>query len=588
MQRLIFILPFFLMGFIFSSCKKELHPNVLLILADDQGWGDLSVNGNPYVNTPNIDKISEEGITVDRFFVSPLCAPTRASLLTGKYHLRAGTSWVTFGRENLYPGEYTLGDMFKEGGYATACLGKWHNGSQWPCHPNAHGFDEFIGFCGGDINRYFDPTLEKNGKEYSPKGYITDILTKEALQFIEKNKENPFFCYIPYNVCHAPFIVPDKYFDRTYPRLSHIEDQDERNKDAAIYAMLENLDDNIALLMDKLEETGLMDNTIVIFLSDNGPNGVRYNGDMRGIKNTVHEGGVRVPFYIKWPGKFEKGKVVKEIAAHIDLLPTLASLCNLSFKEGLDLDGEDISPLLFGENVTWDDRNIFTHNSRRSQLNWCGGIRNSEYRFVQEDRQNCLYDMKEDPGEKIDLKAEKSELFFEMRDTYNHWVKEVTGTWKDPSVISIGYQEWPVITLNAPESKFTGNISFHHVGWTGDFLENWISEKDSIYWNVKVINPGKYLASILYTCPEKSQGSSIIVSSGSSSAKTDIKEAFDPPFYPVSDRTIPKNVGDKPWKKLIIGAIDFRAGDSKVILSTDNIPVKVLGDIKSLILERQE
>jgi arylsulfatase A len=189
-------------------------PNVVLILTDDQGWGDLGIHGSESISTPALDSMARSGAHFDRFYVSPLCAPTRASLLTGRYNLRTGTSWVSKGLENMHPEEVTLGEIFRDQGYTTGCFGKWHNGAHFSQHPNQQGFDEFIGFCAGHWNNYFSTTLEHNGDPYPTNGYITDVLADEAIKFVELNKDNPFFCYVPFNAPHGPFQISDQYFDK--------------------------------------------------------------------------------------------------------------------------------------------------------------------------------------------------------------------------------------------------------------------------------------------------------------------------------------------------------------------------------------
>ena len=286
-----------LLGATLIGCERDpmvktlQSPNVIVILSDDQGWGDLSIHGNPYLETPHIDQLAHNGLQHTNFYVNPLCAPTRASLLTGRYNLRTGTRWVSSGLENMRPEEFTLAELFKSANYATGCFGKWHNGAHYPFHPNQQGFDEFIGFCAGHWNNYFNTTLEHNGEEYSTEGYITDVLTDEAITFIEKNQQQPFFCYLPYNVPHGPFQVGDTYYDKYYAMLDTMQHEQERQKLAAVYGMCENLDDNVGRIVSTLDSLSLLENTIIIYLTDNGPNGSRYNGGMRGTKGSTHEGG---------------------------------------------------------------------------------------------------------------------------------------------------------------------------------------------------------------------------------------------------------------------------------------------------------
>jgi arylsulfatase A-like enzyme len=202
------------MVLILNDSVAQTKPNIVFILTDDQGWGDLSIHGNTNVRTPNIDKLAREGARFARFYVAPLCAPTRAGLLTGRYHYRGGVYGVSNSKEYLNTDEVTFADLFKKAGYATGCFGKWHNGSQYPYHPNGRGFDEFYGFLSGHYANYFNTMLDHNGEAVRSTGFITDDLTEKAIGFIEKNKEKPFVCYIPYNAPHSPFQVPDEYYDR--------------------------------------------------------------------------------------------------------------------------------------------------------------------------------------------------------------------------------------------------------------------------------------------------------------------------------------------------------------------------------------
>ncbi len=321
-------------------------PNVLLILTDDQGWGDISAHGNAVIETPVLDALAKSGTTFDRFFVSPVCAPTRAALLTGRYPLRGGVHGVTRGAETLAADEVTLAEVFRGAGYATGCFGKWHNGAHFPHDPNGQGFDEFLGFCAGHWNDYFDTRLQHNQAMIETKGYITDVLTDAAIRFMDRHRSAPFLCYVPLNTPHSPFQVPDTRFEKYRAKgLSPIE--------ACVSAMVENIDANVGRMLEYLDDYGMADETIVIFLTDNGPNTDRFNGGMRGRKGSVHEGGVRVPFFVRWPGKVRAGRTVTEPAMHIDVLPTLVDLCGIDLAPGVPAprDGISLASLLLG---TWE------------------------------------------------------------------------------------------------------------------------------------------------------------------------------------------------------------------------------------------
>lgn len=336
-----------------SAADRADRPNVVVILADDQGWGDVGFNGNTNVQTPNVDRLAQSGTILDRFFVCPVCSPTRAQFLTGRYYPRCGVRDVTSGQERLNLDETTIADTFKAAGYATGAFGKWHNGSQWPYHPNARGFDEYYGFTSGHWGEYFDPPLEHNGEFVRGKGYIGDDLTDHAIAFIEKNHDRPFFCYLPLNIPHSPFCVPDKYWDRLkdnpIAQRGRLGDKEDLSITRSVLAMAEDIYWNVGRLLSRLDELHLAENTIVVYFSDNGPVSERWNGGMKGLKGTTDEGGIREPFCIRWPGRIKAGATLREIAGDIDLLPTLTSLTGAPLISKKPLDGRNLAPLLLGK-----------------------------------------------------------------------------------------------------------------------------------------------------------------------------------------------------------------------------------------------
>ena len=239
-------------------------PNILLILTDDMGYGDVGISGNTIIKTPNLDKLGARSVRFRNFYVSPVCAPTRASLLTGRYHQRTGVRSVTNGYETMDPDEITIAEILKEHNYRTGIFGKWHLGEYYPSVPNAQGFDEYLGFRTGHTDFYFDPTLEHNGQPVELSGHITEILSINALEFMTEESQKPFFCYLAYNAPHTPLQVDSSWWD-PYASLGIKE------RNARIYGMVEQLDSSIGGIIDSLNKKGLLDNTIVIFMSDNGP-----------------------------------------------------------------------------------------------------------------------------------------------------------------------------------------------------------------------------------------------------------------------------------------------------------------------------
>ena len=250
-------------------------PNVVIILADDQGWGDLSIHGNRNLSTPNIDTLARDGALFDRFFVCRVCAPTRAEFLTGRYYPRTGVRGVSTGQERLNVDETTIAQTFKKAGYRTGAFGKWHNGSQGPYHPNSRGFDEYYGFCSGHWGNYYAPDLEHNGRIVRGKGFIIDDLTNKAIEFIEKNRDKPFFAYIPYNTPHSPMQVPDRWWNKfkgkDLPMRPTSKKRENLPHTRAALAMCENIDWNVGRILDRLDELTLASDTIVVYFCDNGP-----------------------------------------------------------------------------------------------------------------------------------------------------------------------------------------------------------------------------------------------------------------------------------------------------------------------------
>lgn len=558
--------------------SRPKRPNVILILTDDQGWGDLKTHGNNKLSTPVIDQMASDGAQFDRFYVSPLCAPTRASLLTGRYHLRTSTSWVSKGLENMNSNEVTIAEVFQDQGYKTGCFGKWHNGAHYPQHPNQQGFDEFIGFCAGHWNNYFSTTLEHNGEPYATTGFISDVLADEALNFIEVNKEEEFFCYVPFNAPHGPFQVPDLYFDK-YKDLGF------NDKDAAVYGMCENIDDNVGRIISKVEELGIAENTIIIFMTDNGPNGKRYNGGMRGTKGSIHEGGVRVPCIINWKGKIQS-KSIPQIAGHIDILPTLVSLCELDPPETLPLDGLDISNLLFTQNEEIPKRLYFTKKSTETIIP-DGSARSDQYRFVIEKGDTMLFDMLADHGQKNDISLNEVEITKSLAMAYNDWFIDVTSNFKPDAEIRIGFPDEKSAYLPAHEAGFSGALHFMEGhGWAHDWLVNWENSSDSIYWEVVVDQPTNFTVELLYSCPEENVGSELSIEGGKVANKARITEAHNPEYMPSPDRIPRIEVYEKEWATLDMGALQIAEGNQIIVLKANHIENNSVGEIKGLMLKK--
>lgn len=553
------------------------RPNIVVILADDQGWGDLSINGNTNLTTPNIDSLARSGVMIDRFFVCAVCSPTRAEFLTGRYHARGGVRGVSTGQERLDLGVKTIADTFKAAGYATGAFGKWHNGSQWPYHPNARGFDEYYGFTSGHWGEYFDPPLEHNGKFVRGKGFIADDLTEHAMTFIEQNKARPFFCYLPFNTPHSPFCVPDEYWNRFKDKPITMRGKDGEQEDIAItrcaLAMCENIDWNVGRVLKKLDELRLAENTIVIYFSDNGPNSWRWNGGMKGRKGATDEGGVRSPLLMRWPTKLKQGTTVREIAGAIDLLPTLASLAGVPLIGKEPLDGKDLSSLLLGTAREWPDRVIF--NQWGNKLS----VRTQRYRL---DDGGALFDMVADPGQttpinKPDVTARLMQAVADFRAT--------TMSPKVDRPFTVGYADFPMTPLPARDGVSHGKVRRSAGAPNCSYFTNWVSPDDSMTWDIAVHTAGEYVAAIYYTCPPADAGSSVELSFNGAKLVGRIAPAWDPPLNTGQDRVPRKGESyQKDFHALHLGKFRLEQGRGLLTLRALRISGKQVADVRLITL----
>ena len=560
--------------------KTFRRPNVVIILADDQGWGDLSIQGNTNLKTPIIDSFAREGASLEHFYVCPVCAPTRAEFLTGRYHSRGGVHGVSTGQERLNTDERTIAETFKAAGYATGAFGKWHNGSQWPYHPNARGFDEFYGFTSGHWGEYFDPPLEHNGKFVRGHGYIADDFTAHALEFIGRNQDRPFFCYLPFNTPHSPFCVPDEYWDRFKDQPIPLRGREGENESLpvtrAALAMCENIDWNVGRVLRRLDELKLAENTIVVYFSDNGPNSWRWNGGMKGKKGTTDEGGVRVPFFIRWPGKIKPGITVREITGAIDLLPTLARLAGVPVVGTKPLDGMDISPLLFGTARDWPDRRIFSHQAGAVS------VRTQQYRL---DDQGALFDMAADPGQTWDISRQMPEVAAELTRAVSAWRAEVLPTARDDRPYPVGFVEFPMTPLPARDGVPHGGIRRSAGAPNCSYFVNWTRTEDFMTWDVEVHTTGSYDAAIYYTCPEADAGSTVELSLNGSILEGKVSPAWDPPLLDKQDRVPRKGESYmKVFHTLNLGVIRLNKGRGLLTLRALQIPGRQVMDVRLLTL----
>ena len=585
--------PILFVGLTASGVVFAKQPNVVIVMTDDQGFGDVHSHGNELIDTPIHDQIANEGVRFDRFYVSPVCAPTRASLLTGRYHLRTGVHGVTRGYEIMRDDEVTIAELLKSNGYVTGAFGKWHNGSQYPHHPNGQGFDEFLGFCAGHWNNYFDTTLDHNGKSVLSKGYMVDALTDAAISFIEQNKSKPFLCYLPYNTPHTPWQVPDNYFKKYIDR--GIKDP----KVACAYAMVENIDYNMGRILAKLKELKIDDDTIFVFLTDNGPNGLRYNSNMKGRKGSAHEGGVRVPLFIRYPSRIKPRSKVSTIAAHIDLLPTIMDLCGINDYKTKPLDGKSLVPLIDDKNTVWEERLLFTAWGGTKLKDSKKAVRSKRWRAVDERRGWELYDMLNDPDQKKNLASIKVDQLFKFKIAYKDWFRKVTLDGFDSVAIQVGHKERDEVILEGhyaylfPAEKVRPNASRHGIsyngpaGWANDWIDNWKSTSAYPYWCLNVIRKGEYKILLKYACGKGDIGSKLQLEVSNSSVKFNVMKPFESKMMPSADRINRKEVYEQLWGTMDLGVVKLNKGFTKLKLRALEIPGGEAIELKEVHLIRK-
>ncbi|MFI3293767.1 MAG: arylsulfatase [Rikenellaceae bacterium] len=412
-----------------SAPKKNDKPNIIFVMTDDQGKGDLACTGNPYIQTPAIDRLYADAIRLDNYHVSTTSAPTRSSIMTGRHCNRINVFHTIAGRSIVFNDEVMLPQVLAQNGYTNAMFGKWHLGDNYPNRPEDRGFSEVIRHGGGGVgqgpdywmNDYFDDTYYHNGEEQKYEGYCTDVFFGEAMKFIEKNQDRPFFVYLSLNAPHGPYNVPEEYYNIYKDTMINGEPINDGLR--RFYGMITNVDDNFKKLEDKLTELGISDNTILIFTTDNGTSaGAKaYNCGMSGGKGSTTEGGHRVPFFIRWKdGKLDGGKDIHQLVAHYDLLPTFVDLLDLDFVPVKPLDGKSLKPLLTEENPKWDNRILYMDTQREQNLIKYKGYVVMDERWRLRNG-NTLYDMTNDIGQKNNVIDQYPEVAARLAEGYETW-----------------------------------------------------------------------------------------------------------------------------------------------------------------------
>ena len=530
--------------FLIGCEKNRTPPNVILIITDDQGYGDLNFNGNPNIITPALDNFAAESVRFNNFYVSPVCAPTRSSLMTGRYSLRTGVRDTYNGGAIMASSEVTLAEMLKQANFTTGIFGKWHLGDNYPSRPSDQGFDESLIHLAGGMGQvgdftnyfkkdtsYFDPILWHNNEQKPYQGYCSDIFTENAIEFIEKNKNNPFFCYLSFNAPHNPLQVPDEYYqiykniDPTEgidPNLIPNEKINEQTKENTrkVYAMVTNIDDNLKKLFSKVEELGIKENTIVIFMTDNGPQHARYVAGMKGRKTSVYNGGIRVPFYFRYPNEFSGDKEVDQMTAHIDLLPTLSKLCGTRIPEDRKIDGRNFIPSIEGK--IQPERSFFSYWTRKyPELFNNIALQRGQFKLVgktdydSEIENFQLYDTNKDPFEKNNLMAQKKSIGLSLKEEMHQTFLELVNSenLKNPPRIILGSDFENPVYLNRNDA--------------GGQRAVWNQEQAYSFWKVDINKEGLYDLKFKFLKPLPANGNMYLEIGQSIQQKLNSKDNLD-------------------------------------------------------------
>lgn len=499
-----------------SAAESE-RPNILFVMTDDQGYWDTGATGNPHIDTPNMDRVAAEGVQLQRYYAAPVCAPTRAGIMTGRYYLRTGLYNTRFGGDSLGKDEITVAQLLRVAGYRNGLFGKWHLGQYPGYQPQQRGFDEFFGHYHGHIERYqFPDQVYHNGRAVEARGYVSDVFTDASIDFIEqtvRERKQPFFCCLMFNAPHSPWLLdtsharqPDgdklltKYLDRGLPI-----------REARIYALIERVDQNLGRLLAHLDKLGVADDTLVVFTSDNGGVSKYWNGGMKGRKSSPYEGGVRAPCFVRWPKRIREGTSIEAQTSHVDWLPTFCELAGCDIPTDRRIDGRSLLTLL--KSGTGNEHHPYVYHT------WDRYFPNRDRRWSISDQQwklvglfgtgqspNAerwrLYNLQQDPGETHNRLQQHPEIVDRLRTEFVRWFDEVTqGVEYAPIRIPVGHPDQPVVDLSPSWAKWHGdNIHYTFDGYDWDTIDGWNTVGERATWRLDVRQSGTYGVRLSYGC----------------------------------------------------------------------------------------
>ena len=524
---------FFSLG---AAALQSRRPNIVLIVSDDQGWWDLSHHGNPVIETPNLDKLARESVQFRRFYVSPVCAPTRASLMTGRHYLRTGVYNTRFGGDTLDASETTLPQLLKQAGYRTAIFGKWHLGRYSKYHPLNRGFDSALTFTQGHIERYTHPDqLSWNRQPVDARGHITDVIADSSRAFIRSQSgSQPFFLYTTFNAPHTPLYAPDAFAEKYIKKGLNYAN-------AHMYGMVEHMDAAIGRILEAVDN-----NTIVLFMSDNGGVSRHFTAGLRGFKASAFEGGVRSPLFVRWPGRWKAGHQVDAVTAHIDILPTLCAITGA--RTPANIDGRSFLPHLEGNAPIDPNRRVYHIWDRVSpSLNSNWAIGGQRYKLVK----SQLFDLQTDPGETTDVAKQHPEIAAALKAEFETWLADVTkGKTFEPVPIEIGRPDENPVEIQASWARLSGKTTYTFAGYDWDTVEAMHSPAGKAEWRVDAVEPGRYEIEFTYSLAA-GQGRATAIING-------LKTAVEP------------TAGPGVFSRKPAGRLTFAKGIQTLTLTADN------------------
>ncbi|WP_182866846.1 arylsulfatase [Rhodopirellula sp. JC639] len=562
------------------------RPNIVFIMTDDQGYWDTGVTGNPHIDTPNMNAIAAQGIQLDRYYAAPVCAPTRAGLMTGRYYLRTGLYNTRFGGDSMGLDEITVTQLLKKAGYRTGLFGKWHLGKYPGYQPQERGFDEFFGHYHGHIERYqFPDQVYHNGRPVDARGYVSDVFTDASIDFIEhavQIHDGPFFCAMMFNAPHSPFLLDTSHYaqpegDKT---LKKYLDRGLPMREARIYGLVERVDQNIGRLLDALQRVGIADDTLVVFTSDNGGVSKYFKGGMNGNKASVYEGGVRAPCFVRWPKQIKPGQIVNAQTSHVDWLPTFCELAGARVPQDRAIDGVSLVKLLTTETDqshhefvyhTWDryqpnaDKRWSISDERWKLLCQVG-------RTATPSRSNWrLFDLKADPGEKTNLASKHPQQVDRLRREFVRWFADVTaGQSYTPVPVPVG--EAPV-DIEPSWSTWTGdNIEYVFDGYDWDTIQGWRDPGERASWKLDVAAAGRYRVRLTYGCRPIDAGGTLTLRSGDDA---------------ITHEILASATADQ-FGSHVAGTLHLEQGRVELVAEVETCPGRELMRLNRITLERVE